>query len=95
MSSQTSTENDVQINNNTVSVTNYLGNTFVLDRNSAEVVADRTGILGTAIGQDGLDRVFNSRDVENADASRTLHDSDRVRFEFTFEDGSELVVGQV
>ena len=93
MSSQTST-NNVQINDNTVSVTNEVGNTFVLNPDAAEVVSDGTGILGTGIATDGLDRIFNEQDVEDVEAGRLLHNGDRVRFTFVFSDNSELVIEQ-
>ncbi|WP_152420086.1 hypothetical protein [Halorubrum distributum] len=94
MSSQTSTNNDVQINNNSVEVTNEVGNTFVLEPDEAEVVSDGTGFLGTGFRTDGLDRVFEEEDVETVEAGRLLHNGDRVRFTFGFSDGSELVVEQ-
>jgi hypothetical protein len=94
MSSQTSTNNDVQINNNSVEVTNEIGNTFVLNPDEAEVVSDGTGFLGTGIATDGLDRIFTKGDVETVDAGRLCHDSETVRFTFNFNDGSELIAEQ-
>ena len=94
MSSQTSTNNDVQINNNSVEVTNELGNTFVLNPDEAEVVSDGTGFLGTGFRTDGINRIFEEQDVEDVEAGRLLHNGSRVRFTFSFSDGSELVVEQ-